>query len=145
MGFWIAKGGFAPRDKPSPWMFQYQGSSWWGPRLRARLAEQVEAIRHWRVIEGDYKQAPALEATYFVDPPYQVAGKTYVHSFQAFGELAEVCRNLPGQVIVCEAEGADWLPFRPFHKAGALSSPKDKTDKHSMEVIWTNSLDPGMG
>ena len=73
---------------------------------------------------GDYRSAPDLEATWFVDPPYQPTrgmktgqGLGYAPGCTSreldYGELAEWCRSRRGQVIVCEQEGADWLPFRP--------------------------------
>lgn len=47
--------------------------SFWGETIRARVAAQVSAIRHWTVIEGDFADAPWEPATYFVDPPYLTA------------------------------------------------------------------------
>lgn len=106
--------------------------------MRERIASQVDRIRHWRVIEDDWFNAPNLEATWFVDPPYNnKAGSLYVHGSKRvdFDLLARGCRTMRGQVIVCENEGADWLPFREFAtiKAGPRSPGKG-----SKEVIWTN-------
>lgn len=111
----------------------YEG---WSEALRERVASQVGSIRHWKVIEGDYTQAPMGEATWFVDPPYSNrAGSYYVHSAVDYHSLAEWCRGLRGQVLVCENEGANWLPFRTFAtlKAGV-------NGKGSKEVLWTNAL-----
>ena len=108
----------------------------WSPVFRERVASQVEHIRHWQIIEGDYTAAPDVAATWFVDPPYNnKAGSYYVHSRVDYASLAAWCRTRRGQVIVCENEGADWLPFRPFAvlKAGI-------NGKGSREVIWTNDL-----
>lgn len=111
--------------------------------MRARLASQVDAIRHWQIIEGSYESAPTIEATHFVDPPYQKAGKHYREPSKKidFMALATYCKGLVGQTIVCENEGADWLPFRPF--AAIMSNPAnaaraDATRRTSAEVIWTN-------
>jgi hypothetical protein len=108
---------------------QYEG---WTPALRERVAAQVEHIRHWQIIEGDYTLAPDIAATWFIDPPYQIAGRHYVHSRVDYGALAGWCRDRRGQVLVCEAEGADWAPFRPFAtlKAGPNSSGV------SYEMLW---------
>ena len=42
----------------------------WTVAMRDRVARQVEYIKHWRIIEGDYSLAPNRKATWFVDPPY---------------------------------------------------------------------------
>ena len=41
-----------------------------------------------------------------------------------------------GQVIVCEAEGADWLPFEPL--VGVRKANKDKPALYR-GVIWTKN------
>jgi len=112
---------------------QFQG---WSEAMRERVASQVEHIRHWRVIEGDYTDAPDLEATWFVDPPYNnKAGSYYVHHRLDYPALGAWCQGRRGQVIACENEGADWLPFRPFgtFKAGV-------NGHGSREVIWTGEV-----
>lgn len=113
---------------------KYEG---WSSQLRIEVADNVNRIRHWKVIEGDYTLAPDIEATWFVDPPYNNrAGSYYIHSDLDYVSLGSWCRGLPGQVIVCENEGADWLPFKPFKKIKAMSRPNGKS--FSAEVIWTN-------
>jgi hypothetical protein len=81
-------------------------------------------------------------ATYFVDPPYQKQGVYYRTGHNSktldFQKLAGWVKSLPNtaQVIVCEQEGADWLPFTP------LPTPIRAGRKtHSREVIWTNTRD----
>ncbi len=107
----------------------------WCAARRARIAAQVECIKHWQIIEGDYTAAPAVEATWFVDPPYQVAGKYYPHRLAPadYEPLGAWCREQHGQVMVCEALGADWLPFIHFHVAKA-----GPTRQRHAEAIWTN-------
>jgi len=112
----------------------------WGPTLRARLAAQVEKIRHWQVLEGDYTKAPDIEATWFVDAPYQnMLSKIYRHDADVidFRALAKWCRARRGQVIVCENADARWLPFRPFGERMAAYRGKTKPEGVSNEVIWT--------
>lgn len=97
------------------------------------LAVFVPKIKHWQVIEGDYRDAPDVRATWFVDPPYvNDCGSYYRHNNAAidFDELGGWCRSRRGQVIVCEQQGADWLPFRPLvmHRGMRHSS---------VEVIYT--------
>lgn len=111
----------------------------WTEAQRERVASQVQYIRHWRIIEGDYTRAPDLRATWFVDPPYNnAAGQHYPHGPDGinYPALGNWCRSRQGQVIVCENEGADWLPFEPF--ATIKAGPAKRV---SREVIWT--LDTG--
>lgn len=92
-------------------------SSFWGEAIRQRIAEQVPRIRHWRVIEGDYSDAPDTVATWFIDPPYINIGRNYLARVDDFAHLAAWCRSRRGPVMVCEAEGAEWLPFVPLARA----------------------------
>lgn len=111
----------------------------WTDKRRAIVASQVEQIRHWRVIEGDYTQAPDIPATWFVDPPYDNrAGRYYVHHDIDYPALGDWCRTRRGQVIACENEGATWLPFKPF-----ATFSRSVNGKGSREVIWTNQQGGG--
>lgn len=105
----------------------------WTPERRALVASQVAAIKHWKIIEGDYSSAPDVAATWFVDPPYTgEKGAHYMAAVDDYRALATWCRARQGQVIVCENEGADWLPFTTFKllKAGVNGTG-------SREVVWT--------
>ena len=115
----------------------------WSPALRERVACQVDRIRHWRVIEGDYSEAPDVEATWFIDPPYQIAGRHYTHGSDAidYQALGDWCRGRRGQVLVCEAQGADWLPFRP-HALLKASNMNATTAGVSAEALWSNEAPP---
>lgn len=112
----------------------------WSEFRRDVLAAQLQYIRHWRIIEGDFSDAPDQPATYFVDPPYVGMGFPYAHSEIDYESLAGWCRSRKGQVLVCENDGADWLPFQPFavfkqgtsgNGAGAAAGSK--------EVLWRNT------
>jgi len=103
------------------------------------IAKNLHKIKHWQVQEGDWTDAPDVEATWFIDPPYQVGGEYYRHGNKGFdfGRLAEWSRQRKGQVIVCENTGGTWLPFLPLiNQRGAK--------KKSMEVMWTNEREPGL-
>src|SRR3990167_2381957 len=113
----------------------------WGESIRERIARQVEYIRHWKVHHTSYENfyPPVLKhvkATWFVDPPYERQGKYYNGEALNYPALAEWCRERRGQVIVCENEGAKWLPFKPFRTARANSSRGKGRVSH--EVIWTS-------
>jgi hypothetical protein len=109
------------------------GAGWWGQRVRERIASQLGAIRHWTLIEGAYGAAPDVDATWFIDPPYQVAGKRYRCGSKGidYAALGAWCATRQGQVIVCENVGAAWLPFRPWREIRG-------SRKASHEAIWTN-------
>lgn len=96
----------------------------------------MQAIRHWRLVEGSYVGLDvAGPATWFVDPPYQGMGRHYTHGAAGidFGHLAGWCRGREGQVIVCEASGATWLPFE--HMATLRTTRKGRP---AAEAVWTN-------
>lgn len=140
IGWWLNKGTVRPSQSPSKWVrdAETMGENYWGAGVRARIAGQQQYIRHWTVACGDYRDLPDIDATWFIDPPYAAAGKDYRHGssgidFQALGEW---CQQREGQVIVCENDGADWLPFRPF-KSIKGTEGRSRSGV-SMEVIWTN-------
>lgn len=117
IGFWLNKGMTAPCNVPSKWMRDgWRPKSQWGPEIRERIASQLHAIRHWTVDELSWEKVPCAEtATWFVDPPYNNrVGRRYRHHDIDYAALGAWCQALPGEVIVCEQDGADWLPFEPF-------------------------------
>ncbi len=140
IGWWLNKGTTRPGQTPSSWMRSgIRPNSYWGPAVRNRIASQLGAIRHWRIIHGGYEEAPDIDATWFIDPPYQDAGKHYRFGSNLvdFTSLGEWCQSRKGQVIVCENSGATWLPFRDFRSIKA--SPAKHGGKRSSEVIWTRA------
>jgi hypothetical protein len=141
VGFWLNRAPARPRKRPSAWMRQgIRPGSFWGPHARNIIASQVDRIRHWQIFNCSYQDLPWRgDATWFIDPPYQNQGKHYYHSADSidFAELGSWSRSRPGQVIVCEQEGADWLPFEPLARTKTA-----RTGKLSHEVIWLNSTSP---
>lgn len=102
----------------------------WTDSARDRVACQISKIRHWKIIHGDYTQAPEVRATWFIDPPYNNrAGSYYVESKVDYGALGEWCESRKGQSIVCENEGATWMNFSPFATLHGFR-------RGSREVIW---------
>jgi len=135
-GFWCNNGAAAPRKRESVWA-KASASNGWGPRQRDRIASQLAAIRHWQIIEGDYHDAPDIEATWLVDPPYQSkAGSYYTEQPGSFDDLGAWCKARRGYVIACEQEGAAWLPFKALGEFSA--APSQGEGRTSAEVIWTN-------
>lgn len=135
MGWWMNKGTVAPAKSPSKWMRSGDpGCNYWGPGARERIASQVGHIKHWKVVSCGYEQVPDIWGTWYVDPPYQQAGKPYPAQVMDFPALGRWCESRRGQVIVCENVGATWLPFEPFVDAKANSS--QGVAKVSKEAIW---------
>lgn len=137
IGFWLNKGAASPCKTPSRWMRDnIRPNSYWGEDIRERIATQVAAIKHWRVTNLPYEKLPNRRATWYIDPPYQQAGKHYRQQVTDYAHLGAWCRTRQGQVIVCENEGAAWLPFTPHMRAKA--SPGRHRTGVSAEVIWCN-------
>lgn len=138
IGFWMNKGSIRPGLSPSSWMRSgIRPNSYWGEVIRNRIASQVGAIRHWRVKRGSYEICPNEQATWFIDPPYQAeCGRHYQYDAVDYESLAEWCLKREGQTLVCEREGANWLPFKPL---GSIKSTPGKHGKsYSREVLWTS-------
>jgi site-specific DNA-adenine methylase len=98
------------------------------------IASNLRKIRHWDIRLGSYEDVPNQLATWFVDPPYKVAGKYYKHSSKSidYSHLAHWSKCRIGQTIVCENVGADWLPFNYLTSIrGAIKS--------SREAVWLNA------
>lgn len=117
-----------------------RASEGWSHKMRERVASQVPQIRHWQIWETSYATIDVFnpQATWFIDPPYQRAGSHYVHGSSVidFAHLATWCQSRQGQVVVCEAAGAAWLPFRPFAEIRSFGAGGLR--QKSAEVIWTN-------
>lgn len=112
------------------------------PSVRQRIRSVLPWCRSWQVVHGDYRDLPDIEATWFVDPPYQPilaytssdgAGNGYrTQTGIDYDELAKWCESRRGQVIVCEQYPAAWLPFWPLARqiSGNLNV--------RTELIWTS-------
>jgi hypothetical protein len=141
VGFWLGKALASPRRTPAPWMKSGRWpTTFWGEQVRERLAWQVEHIRHWRVIEASYRDIAAPVATWFIDPPYIGKGHHYRKGSRSldYADLGAWCQRLPGQVIVCENAGAEWLPFSPLMSMKTLNR-KDGQMGYSREVVYLQS------
>lgn len=151
MGFWCCIATTYPRRRITKGWGQTTADRFWGARIRARVASDIERIRHWTIIEGDYTAAPDIRATWFVDPPYVgrqmrskygAAGGVQVRAVgdrYRFGtrridyeQLGRWCRTRRGLVVACDAVGATWMDFRPFHRVNGVSG-------HSEEAVWISS------
>jgi site-specific DNA-adenine methylase len=130
VGFWFVKGSPVAASKQYAWARTGKWKNqFWGANIRQRIIDQMPAIKHWSAYEGNYTEAANYPATWFVDPPYQNK-KFYRESNIDFKLLAKWCRSRNGQVIVCEQNGASWLPFNHQIKIKSLKS------HWSQEVWW---------
>lgn len=141
IGFWLGRGLAKPRltGSRSQWATNpAYARQFWGPFVRRRIADQLDAIRHWTIVEGEYTAVGNIGvSSWFVDPPYcRRVGDRYRYGASRidFYALGAWCRARPGQVIVCEAEGAKWLPFRPIGRAFTRMSTREQ----AREAVWTN-------
>ena len=100
------------------------------PNLLRRIAANIPKVQHWRIIHGDYTDAPDIDATWFIDPPYEMMKRGYRESGLDHPALGSWCRERTGQVIVCEQDGADWLPFVP------LAEMTTTNNTRKTEVVW---------
>jgi site-specific DNA-adenine methylase len=112
-----------------------------------RVAATIDRCRHFEVTCADYSEAPDIEATWFIDPPYQppptgrwdrTRGGRYRHPNRDidYGALSAWVRERRGQVIACDQDGADWLPF------SRKIAVRDNTHAIYREVWWTNEDPP---
>lgn len=112
---------------------------------RRRLLKYFHVRSRIEIILGDYSSVDHnLSATWFIDPPYQVLNKSNTvfsngdgyskncnSSRLDYDKLRDFCYSIKGQLIVCEKEGANWLPFTKFR------STKTSLNKKYNEVIYT--------
>ena len=144
VGFWLNRAADRPCRSPSKWMREgLFPNCFWGASVREHIAKQVPLIRHWRVYNVGFEDVPTptLRATWFVDPPYRSkAGEHYPHGSKHvdYVALASWCRSLKGQVIVCENDGADWLPFRHLARAESTLSKRGARPRPG-EAVWLSS------
>lgn len=140
IGWWVNGAVDRPRETLSKNALKRPNAPcFWSAACRERIARTVNHIKHWKAYVADYSDVPIQRCTWFVDPPYQRMGKYYKHGSAAIGypHLRDWCLQLPGQVMVCENEGADWLPFVSF--ATARSAKKGYVSK---EVIYMDDDEP---
>jgi len=138
VGFWMNKGTCSPRKSPSSWMRgKTCPDNFWGDAVKKTIASQVQFIRHWKAKLGGYEYLENKRATWFIDPPYQGRdGQHYRHNSVDYKTLSGFAQTREGQVIVCEQEGADWLPFNKFMTI--KTNPSKRGSGRCHEVIWTN-------
>lgn len=112
-----------------------------------RLVKYIKIKDRIEIIHGDFSECENRDATWFIDPPYQITNNVNKGTVFANGDgygiglgasdidfqmLSKWAKSRKGQVIVCEKIGANWLPFR------VLKDGKTSMGKNYKEMIWTN-------
>lgn len=151
VGWWFApanSGG--PRPKRYDWgknrndATEDYANNVWSKACRDRIAQQVHQIDHWTIKHLSYVDiVENPEATWFVDPPYQVMkGRHYRKGSQKidYKHLGQWCHERSGQVIVCENQDANWLNFQLLNNKPARTVYNDAGTGRRVipkrEVVW---------
>lgn len=114
----------------------------WTENTRARVADQIGAVRHWR-FEDPYRYID-LPCTWFIDGPYlfnyRYRADLPDFNFDALSSLEQTIHR-ESQVIVCEAKCKEtgtipgYLPFVESHSS-VTSRRKTSQSHHSSEVVF---------
>ena len=96
---------------------------------RRVMAKNIHKVKHWKLIHGDYTSAPDVVATWFIDPPYRSGpGMGYQQSSAMldYGALAAWTLRRKGQIICCEGEYGNYLPFQPLLDLPGVAGKRSK-------------------
>ena len=91
------------------------------------MASNLHKVKHWQIVCGDYREAPDVEATWFIDPPYKSEpglGYAFGSDVLDYDELAGWALSRRGEVIFCEGKYGDYLPFRPLPQLGGVAGKR---------------------
>jgi site-specific DNA-adenine methylase len=135
MGFLIGQGLGLPRVKATKLGTKESYGRDGIKEKRTSISRNLHKCRNWNIVHGDYTCLGNIEATWYIDPPYQHGGQhQYVHGNREldFQRLGSWCRERNGQSIVCENTKADWLPFRPMKVNQGIANT------FTTEAIWSN-------
>ncbi len=135
-------------DGPGTWAVSKWGNlpGQWTANTRSRVASELHLIKHWKIYQDGVSlmmTAGSEPSTWFIDPPYKY---NYQYGCRSFDHtsLALHVKDLPGQVIACEAvcqktgQIPDYLPFVPF-AVTVTSRRKAANNHHSSELIYVRS------
>lgn len=114
----------------------YTVSKWGAMRFeknRSNIINSLHKIKHWKIVLGEYFDAPDMTATWFVDPPYQFGGHKYPMGSKKidYVHLKGWIESRNGQAIACENTKATWMDFNILRKQTGVKFT-------TTEAIWTN-------
>jgi len=127
IGFWSTKGSSVPSNIYTNNDHKYY---FWSEKVKHRIANQLQFIRHWKIFNDCYSNIPNRPATWYIDPPYQESGEHYKYSDIDYNHLGQWSRSRAGRIIVCEHNQADWLPFNTLSRSQGMR-------KNNVELIYT--------
>jgi site-specific DNA-adenine methylase len=121
-------------------------------KQKRRIALALPRIQSdkWSIECRSYEEIENRNAVWFIDPPYKPyttnAGNEYREGASGidYSHLATWCRERIGQVIVCEQQPADWLPFRPFRRQNAQSTSTTGGERR-VEILWSKTPGSALG
>jgi hypothetical protein len=129
VGFIIVGAATQPKKTASIWKTEIRPNT---QRYKLKLiANNLFKIKEWEILNMDYTELKNEEATWFIDPPYQVGGQYYRYGSKKinYPALSEWCKDRIGQLIVCENQNGTWLPFKPLCK-------NHGNKKETMECVY---------
>lgn len=132
------------RGKAKPRKVGHGQNSW--ARDKVRIAENLYKIRHWTIEQKSFVEIPNQTATWFIDPPYKNTQERpgnsdrYPHGGLDYEGLARWINSRAGQVIVCEGEGADYLPFELLTTVNTNTNNRIVKKNAEMYYVNENSL-----
>ena len=115
MGFMIQAGVNSPRLTCTEAGVRNQKTA------KKNILNNLHKIKHWSIKCCDYADIENINATWFVDPPYQNGGKYYIHKSINYNDLKDWCLTRRGDVIVCENTKADWIELKPLKKIQGMA------------------------
>jgi hypothetical protein len=109
-----------------------RGANAWN-RHKNYLIDNLYKVKHWKIYNDSFINIENIEATWFIDSPYQFGGEHY-HSSTSnkhldYEVLSKWSMERNGEIIVCENDKAKWLDFKPLVE---MNGQLHKT----MEVIY---------
>jgi len=130
LGFWLTES----QTNASRYPLSKSRGGNWSKQKRQMIASQLKYIRHWTVENTSFENIPNREATWYIDPPYQEAGKRYRNNKINYDNLSMWCKSRTGQTIVCEQNEAKWLSFEKLETGRKLVN--NASNKSYKELIW---------
>ena len=98
--------------------------------FKQNILRIIGKIDHWRITQRDYQKLPNLEATWFIDPPYQFGGQTYIVNDIDFKSLLRWIKNRRGETLTCENTKNTWLD-----RYKILKRIQGSQQTHTVEVL----------
>lgn len=92
------------------------------------MSSSLYKIKHWSIQNSDFSEAPNIKATWFIDPPYKgQPGMGYRHNSDEINYelLAKWILGRKGQLICCEGENGDYLPFKQLLTMPGVAGKKN--------------------